>query len=365
MLKIAVIYSGNLRSLNLVQCSHVKFLDNLKLSNDVKIFCQTWNTIESETTSWWSKKNSKSEYDKFYISETIHQILNPVDFSLSILEETILHNKPFFFKSKISYDGIFSMLKANYYAWILLQDYIKKENWIPDIVIKIRYDIDFDFEEFNLNLKSVYKQNKILTFTSFNWAFTNSYSDIFIAFKYENAKLFYTAFEKFTNNDYLEKYFENYTLFVPELFYFKYILKECLVININENLNIIRIGGSNVTICEKINIFSSNDRLNYFIKLNSYRHNIYQSSVQLINDLEVFLEINNLLYFKYLFDKNLTLFNFIALFVKCLQNRRLLKIFFQLLKIKIHYSSILENQSLFNKIFLYHSIIILKIKNIF
>lgn len=362
MLKVAILYSGNIRSFDVVKKNHIDFINKIQSSHSVKIFCQTWDIIESKTISWWLKNSFEDNGDLTKVRQLILNNLNPEKFTISESRNEVQNETPDFYQSNISYEGIFNMYKANKYVWNLLDNFIQENEWTPDIIIKTRYDIEFAFNDFENALENICKKNEILVYNSFNWAFSNSYSDILIAFPFDKAKLFFEAFDNFINIHYLKNYFETYLKFIPEIFIYKYILKDCNYHIINDKLKIIRINGESISICEKIEITSKKDAINFFIKLNSNRTDIYKNYETLIKDLNLFLEINNLFYLKKIFNKNLNIQDFIIIFFKSLRLRSF-KIFLQLVKIKVNYFNQIEQKSFFNTSFIFFSKIYFRLNN--
>lgn len=365
MINVAILYSGNIRSFENVKEKHIKFINSLKFKYNVKVFAQTWDQIESSTNSWWTKSNDKINTNKASIEKLIVENLKPEVIHISTNILPTKYKAPHFFKSKISYDGIKGMLNSNLLVWQIFENYITKENWRPNFVIKIRYDIDFDYELFLNKLDYISKKNIVLTYFSENWAFANVYSDILIAFDFENAKKFYKSLAVFCNNNFLVKYFELYTTFIPEIFFFKFVLKDCEILTNRENLNIIRVNSDISKICSTTDMNCNYNKLIDFIKLNSNRSNIYFDRNLSNSDIILFLTNNGYILYIKLIKDNLSLFEFITILIHSFRQRNLIKLFLQIMKFKVeNYDSTLNN-SLFNMIICNIGIIFLYLRTKF
>lgn len=350
MSNIAVLYSGNIRSFEIVAEFHNLFLSELKKNHNVKIFTHTWDKVESTTKSWWIKSDSNNKENEIeYIQNLIKSSLKPELSQISSYSS--LDNKyvPDYYKSQISYSGIKCMLQSNFLVWKLFQKFAANNDWKADIVIRIRYDIDFDFELFIKNLNCVINKNRVLTFFSENWAFAGVYSDIIIAFNYENAKVFYNSLNTFCYETLLKKYFEIYSIFIPEVFFYKYILTKVKYLSIRSKLNIVRTTGEISKVSTRL---ITNNNLKDFIKLNSNRTNIYKNISLAISDFLFFLNQYKLSEYNKILKNNLNIFVVLTFLIKSLKSKFQFKILLQVLKFKIEFYNTNEKNSYFNTIIL-------------
>lgn len=245
-MKIAILYSGHLRSIEQTHHLHLKFINLLKKEHELKIFCQTWDEQESKTESWWGKKELMNNFT-FNPEEIINKFIKPDEI---IINEKLLNIEvPLNYNSTISYEGIYSMFYGINQSYILYKKFSEEKDWVADILIKIRYDIDFNIEPVLNNINNI-SQNKFLVFSSNSYDFFNSYSDTLFVFDNNTIDLF-NSFELFKENKTLTSYFNKFKYFIPEVFISEFVLKNKNHIKLNKDLFIIRVNGNKILVnCE-------------------------------------------------------------------------------------------------------------------
>lgn len=343
-MKIAILYSGHLRSFNLVKSSHLKLIQELNCpGNDVKVFCQTWDSFEANTNSWWGKSEEKFESDLNEV-ELLVKILKPTAYSILSQKDVELSTKPDFYCSDISFSGIESMFLAFNEVSKLLKSYCDTSTWQPDCIIRIRYDIDFDSSVFVNGILN-FADNNLVCFESNIWSFANAISDVLFAFPYNLLNSFLNALENFRNHNILKLYFKRYKLFVPELFISNFVFNGINRVYINDDIFIVRALNSQSILISKKNI--SLNKFENFCYYNSNRVDCYTHSGYLFDDLFLFIERFKVFQLLQVFkSKNLLIF-----YINQIKfDRFRTKAFFQVFRIK-NYNSYDKNTQLDHLIF--------------
>lgn len=254
-MKIAFLYSGHIRSFNLTQNKHFELIDKLSKCHDVKLFGHTWDVVESNSQSWW-----KNESDSIFESEIdIKECLNFINWSgIMIEKEKHFPNNFLNFKSQISYESIYSM----FYGWKMVYElyykYKESKTWVADVLIKLRFDIEFDVEQILKSVDSI--MDLIVVNKSQTWGLEHAYSDIIFIGKESifNPSL---ALERFESSKTLKLYFKRYKLFIPELFVSKFVFDFSKVICKDLSLIIVRDINIRVQIFDSKLFYSQNFRL--------------------------------------------------------------------------------------------------------
>lgn len=285
--KIALLYSGHVRSFNLVKECHLSLIKWLRDNYDLLIFCQTWDTPDANTPSWWGKEEYEGINEK-NISETIKLNLKPTVLKINNKSDIESCETPKYFKSLISYEGIISMYFALYEAYRLLQRYCKDKSWSPDFVFRLRYDIEFDFLAIENYLNLPNYSNKVFAFASDNWFLSGAISDVFYILPFKESSIGFDLLAKFKDNTIISEYFKKYNSFVPEIFLTKLISNKFQIENIKGSLSIIRNNGSNLIISSLNKTLTP---IQYLNKIKSRSCDIYESDELYTSDLIRF--INN------------------------------------------------------------------------
>ena len=245
-MKIALLYSGHLRSIKKTSQLHNIFISQLKKKNEVKIFCQTWEEPESKTMTWWNYSDLINE-ENYSPNEILKNTINPDIFIINKKSSTYI--KPNYYNSTITYDGIASMYYALNESFKLCEEYSSKNNWEFEIVIRMRYDIEFDYVSL-LELIEHSQINKNQIFFSTNtYDFFDSYTDVlFVLVNKNKISDFFNNLNLFLQDDFLRVYFNKYTKFIPEIFISEFILQNNKILKIFLEINIVRINDEIVNV---------------------------------------------------------------------------------------------------------------------
>lgn len=234
-MNIAFLYSGHLRSFYLTQSKHNDLIQKLLYENhDVKLFGHTWNNLESSSKSWWKEESKMqlmgSQLDNIPMNNfqwNVIKVEDEKEFSCPIKD----------FNSQISYEGIYSM----FYGWTAVYEvYCEFKNsnkWNADILLKLRFDIDFDIEKITSSINSISKS--IIVNKSQTWGVEGAFSDILFIGP-ESELNFSLALSKFESNKVLKSYFKRYNTFVPELFVSKFVFGDAKFKSEDFSLYIVR-----------------------------------------------------------------------------------------------------------------------------
>lgn len=245
-MKIVLLYSGHLRSIHKTIDNHIGFKNALvEGGNDVKIFCQTWADVESETQSWWNL-GGKNDSEVLAPAEILVSLLAPNEFIVSKKQE--FNSAPEFFNSLISYEGISSMFYALKQSYLIYERYSERNSWIADVVIRIRYDIEFDFADIVDKIIDVTKEKKLLAISSKTYNYLNSYSDLLFVLPSDHASKLFNTFDCFNNISVLKKYFSKYKHFLPEIFVSEYVMRNSKVELLFSRVTILRMNGDLVEV---------------------------------------------------------------------------------------------------------------------
>ena len=213
-------------------------------NHNVRLFGHTWKVSESSTQSWWKNEQERN------LSNPENEIdfVNNLNWTKLLIEEEIeINHKYDKFNSHISYNGVNSM----FYGWKkvneLYSEYKNSQNWKADLVIKLRYDIDFNIDRILDVVKST--SDNIYVNRSHIFELAKSYSDIIFIGR-ETELNFSLALEKFNSNFFLKTYFKKYNLFIPEIFVSNFIFESSKINCVDFELVIVRDENTRVNIFE-------------------------------------------------------------------------------------------------------------------
>lgn len=283
-MKIALLYSGHLRSVEQTYLMQKKFIKLLSENNEVKIFCQTWDEPEANTKTWWNKEEIKLN-ELFNPNEILTKTIHPDEIVINSNETKL--DAPHFYKSKISYEGVYSMFYSINQSYLLYDDYCRKMKWEADVLIKIRYDIEFDIESIINNIHLAIDNDEMIVFSSNTYDFFDSFSDTLLVLPNNNKYSdFFNINNKFLDNSLLIKYFEIYVEFIPEIFISDFVFNNPKFVRLNNNLYLIRTNG------DKIEISSLNQKKiieTTILNINNFCHHKFSNKKQFNQKLTLFL----------------------------------------------------------------------------
>lgn len=235
-MKIAILYSGHIRTFNKVKEKHLQFIDSLRLFSEVKIFVHTYSEIDSNTHSWWNRNTQINNY-KANTNEVI-DFLQPQTYVINGFDVSEI--VPEYFVSDGSFEGTISMVKSINEVYKQLNTYSKNSNWLPDYIIKTRFDISFNINKVIDAIKHI-ENKKGIFIKAKNSNTLGGVSDIFFIHKL-NLPLD-RILEKFNGKE-LILYFKKYKIFYMELFIYENFIKRQEIIYIRPNLEIHRLNGN-------------------------------------------------------------------------------------------------------------------------
>lgn len=310
-MKIALLYSGNLRSFESCSTCHLNLIEILKKCYDIKIFSHSWSFRESTSGTWWKKDDDK---DNTCNADDVEKIIYKTLKTDRILVTNNLNlDTPNLknYNSLISIEGLYSMVLSISKSFEIMREYMIENDWQPDIVIKLRYDIIFnhcDIVTAVANIKQKKILNRYFAYSSNSYFLTGSVSDVLFVFPLSVADAYFNNINMMFSEKKLELYNQKYTTFIPEIFITKYVLSKYKPYVIDGSLHILRLS------LEKIEISCNNELpeidLICFIKKNVIKRkiNISLKDFQNKNILAVKLIINNTRLFHMSFIKKFILF---------------------------------------------------------
>ncbi len=297
-MKVAIVLSGHLRSYKDTLQNFNDFVNKIKSDNhEVKIFCHTWSEVESNTTSWWKQNEIKESALQSIENEVINKY-DPAAYIVENSENVILENEFEFYKSRISFEGVQLMYYSLSQSFEILKEFELKNNWQSDLVIRSRYDILLDFENIPLS------PSNIMIPISGAFDIIGGLSDVFAMIPRNQIDFYAEQYKNFCDKSILKKYFERYTLFIPELF-LATTMHRLNYFPINNNITILRLNGDEIM----INVFYKTPIINdyfYKIKLDNekksfeetisyYFQVVYPKRISKTNNKELKLFVDSLL----------------------------------------------------------------------
>jgi len=289
-LKIAILYSGNIRSFEKTKFIHISFIENLvSQGNDVRVFCQTWDSIESNTESWWKK----SSYSSDNVVPTQLRVLKPQ--ILKIEKNLIFSADSLHVLNGVLFENLYSM----YFSWSsAYREYVKyseTEIWYADVLIKLRYDIDFDFRPFIDLIKT--SNFNIVAVKSKYYNDFKSFSDCVFLLKNKRSNLFIFDMCNFLmNSSLIDGYKAKFNKFIPEIFLSQILNANCDITVVDIDLNIIRLNG------EAIIVNSANDEFNLSLTI-GIMCDVFRPEI-LLRELRMILDKVGLKRYQFLFYMN-------------------------------------------------------------
>ena len=251
-MKIALLYSGHLRSIEQTCLKHRQFIELLSSEYDVKIFCQTWDEVESVNYSWY-EKNKLDNIQDYFPEAILRKSLQP---DAIRIDTTVDFKKaPVFYKSTMSYEGVASMFDGIKKSYLLYKDYAVYHKWHADVIIRIRYDVVFDIEKLKSRISAMLEKKQILVYNSTVFDFIDTFSDTLIVLpNNDSCTSFFYTLDKFLDNVFLSKYFAIYDTFIAEFFISDLILNQQPKDKVFQKLSILRINGDVVVLSDEISI---------------------------------------------------------------------------------------------------------------
>lgn len=213
-MKVAICFSGQLRSFDLVKNS---LKENLLSQHDCDVFCHFWNRYDGIKYENYYNPNCEHEYGVYgkYKIEDIIDFLKPK--SLCFEYPSINQNMKSMF---------YSIKKSNK----LKSDYEKNNNFKYDVVIRARYDL---FYNKKIELKDV-NDKELYAFNRFGSVYVNDW------FFYSSSPIMDTVTSIYENTVYAE----DKSIPCPELVLESYLNNKNININkINLGINILREDG--------------------------------------------------------------------------------------------------------------------------
>jgi hypothetical protein len=243
--KIAIIYSGHLRTLSKTSESHRMLFEALRAKGcEVNVFCQTWGTLESDTASWWKPNAHNEPLRDNEIEERLCEYLSPT--AHSIIRELPIPTAPTCYRALIPYEGVYSMYFGEFTACELYDAFSKETGWVADYVLKLRYDVVIDNESLSETLIRGL-QSDACVYSSKFYSFLGACSDVSWVIKQEFIMLA-NGLKFFLDENTLSKYFQKYNLFVPELFLSDFVFSGLSTCRLQGQLGILRLSGDFIEI---------------------------------------------------------------------------------------------------------------------
>lgn len=240
-MRIAIVYSGHVRSFYECKQSHIELLSKLKEKNETKVFFHTYPDIEANTPSWWQKTKNGS-ISKINLDEIV-SVLNPTlyeirDFQLNDLQ-------PSYFSSDGSFIGAKSMYKSFEEAYKLVENYKLTQGWSPDLIIKLRFDIRFNTTAIVKLISDYNYRFDAACILAQNSNHFGGISDILII--HRPTIKFDKLYQDF-NSDNLFNYFKKFKVFYSEIYIRLTVLSGIKIKYFNPDLCIVRLDGNEIKI---------------------------------------------------------------------------------------------------------------------
>jgi|GEM_PF-3412695 len=141
-MRIAIVFSGHLRSFRNTHSSFQQLRSVLSQHADVDVFCHTWDVEESVTASWWKDHAADTPPPPNVNADELIRLYQPVRFRIEPSKK--FEEPPVNIKSIIPVSGLLSMLYSQYSGLGLMEEYQKENNISYNLVIKTRYDLGFE-----------------------------------------------------------------------------------------------------------------------------------------------------------------------------------------------------------------------------
>ena len=214
-MKIGLVLFGHLRSFRSSFDSYKNFLNTLKQTGDVDVFCHTWDIKESVSQSWWKNKDSGNAPPETIDESEIVSKYAPV---LYEVEASKTFEAPDLgIESIIPVPGILSMLYSQLRAFELLKRHEQYIGKTYDVILKSRYDILYDIApDFSLSLYKAKEKNCIFLPSSNPYELVEAYSDIFAICSRQQAEVYFQFNRNLEEATNLYKN-EGFKQIVPEL----------------------------------------------------------------------------------------------------------------------------------------------------
>jgi hypothetical protein len=167
-MKVALLFSGNVRNF---KDTHRSFFHYFIKDNDCDVFIHTWNTKDSNTSSWWRKEKKSRKFSledlcKIYRPKAI-EVEDYLDsFQSKRFKNVFLHN-------------LMSMQYGIKSVFGLFDSYRKKTGAEYDIVVRVRFDLIFKSIFNNNEFYDCINSNSVYLPKSMTYKVLNGVSDVF------------------------------------------------------------------------------------------------------------------------------------------------------------------------------------------
>jgi hypothetical protein len=228
-MRIGLVMFGHLRSFRSTYDSYQHFLNVLRQSGDVNVFCHTWDIEESVTASWWKEQTSNAPPPPTVDAGEIKNKYQPALYNIEPSKQ--FDDAGYQLNSSIPVAGILSMLYSQYRSFQLLREYEKQNNIRYDVVIKARYDLLFEVTPlFSSIIERAMNERCCFLPTSNPYEQAGSFSDVFVAGHRDLADDYFNFYENFRG---AVKNYERagYRKFLPELCLTTYLQQKNLPVN--------------------------------------------------------------------------------------------------------------------------------------
>lgn len=245
-MKIAIILSGHLRSYRDTFSSFQKLKDLLQSFGQVDVFCHTWDIEDSISASWWKEHSAGIVPETNVNEKEVSDLYQPT--AIRIEPSKFFKEASLAIHSAIPVSALLSMIYSQHAAYLLMDNYARERNISYDLVVKTRYDLEYEIAEaFGEKLKNI-NNFRLLVPNSNSFELTGACADIFAAGNHNSMSEYLKFYERF--DEALSFYRDLYKVFIPELFLRTYLDKFNIKNNESEGIRftILRTNGNRFTI---------------------------------------------------------------------------------------------------------------------
>ena len=195
-MRIGVLLSGHLRSFRTTKSSFCEFITRLREVAEVDVFCHSWDIEESQTGSWWKKDNGNTDQPDRVNKEELIKTYSPVVYKIEQSKE--FDASGYTIPSPVPIAGYLSMFYTVNAGYKIFTDYCNDKNVKYDILIRTRYDLDYEFAESFLDtLDEILLDKKIHMPNSNPYEKFGGYSDVFAIGPAPEMKTYFEFYSNF------------------------------------------------------------------------------------------------------------------------------------------------------------------------